>query len=406
MQAPATPAAIPLTVYLHLPWCVEKCPYCDFNSHGLKGTALPEQAYVDALLADLEWELPQVWGRRPVSVFLGGGTPSLFSPAAVERLLSGLRARLPLSPQAEITLEANPGTVERGRFAEFRAAGINRLSIGVQSFAAPRLAALGRIHGPEEARRAALAAHDAGFTRFNLDLMFGLPGQDLAGALADLEAALALAPPHLSHYQLTLEPNTAFAARPPPGLPDEDTLWAMQTACQGRLAGAGYTQYEVSAFAQAGQQCRHNLNYWQFGDYLGLGAGAHGKLSGPDPQTGAWRVVRRWRVRHPRDYLAAAGGPGALAGERAVAPQERLFEFALNALRLAGGFPLALFAARTGLAPQALLAALEPARQRGLVDWQESGADPQIRPTPRGWRFLDSILEGLLPDAGPDADPH
>ncbi len=388
---PRFAAPPPLSLYLHLPWCVRKCPYCDFNSHPLRDQA-PWGRYVDALLADLEHELPQVWGRRVGTVFLGGGTPSLLPAAELARLLDGVRARLPLAPGAEITLEANPGTAEAARFAAFRAAGVNRLSIGVQSLDDAMLGALGRIHDAAQARAAVAAARAAGFDNINLDLMFGLPGQDRAGALRDLEAALALAPEHLSWYQLTIEPHTAFAASPPPDLPDEDALAAMHEAGLERLARAGYEQYEVSAFARPGRQCRHNRNYWEFGDYLGLGAGAHGKLT--DAATGT--VVRRRRVRHPGDYLAAAGTAAAVAGEETVRAPDLVFEFMLNALRLTAGFPAALFTERTGLPLEAARPALEAGRSRG---WLETDGE-RIRPTATGRRFLDDLAALFLPAGG------
>ena len=388
---PRFAAPPPLSLYLHLPWCVRKCPYCDFNSHPLRDQA-PWGRYVDALLADLEHELPRVWGRRVGTVFLGGGTPSLLPAAELGRLLDGVRARLPLAPGAEITLEANPGTAEAARFAAFRAAGVNRLSIGVQSLDDAMLRALGRIHDAAQARAAVAAARAAGFDNINLDLMFGLPGQDHAGALRDLEAALALAPEHLSWYQLTIEPHTAFAASPPPDLPDEDALAAMHEAGLERLARAGYEQYEVSAFARPGRQCRHNRNYWEFGDYLGLGAGAHGKLT--DAATGT--VVRRRRVRHPGDYLAAAGTAAAVAGEETVRAPDLVFEFMLNALRLTAGFPVALFTERTGLPLEAARPALEAGRSRG---WLETDGE-RIRPTATGRRFLDDLTALFLPAGG------
>lgn len=396
-MSPSFTAPPPLALYLHLPWCARKCPYCDFNSHPVRDEP-PWARYVDALLADLEHELPRVWGRRVGTVFLGGGTPSLLPAAELARLLDGVRARLPLAPGAEITLEANPGTVEAGRFAAFRAAGVNRLSIGVQSFDDGMLGALGRIHDAAQARAAVAAARAAGFDNVNLDLMFGLPGQDRAGALRDLDAALALAPEHLSWYQLTIEPHTAFAASPPPDLPDEDALAAMHEAGLERLAQAGYGQYEVSAFARDGHQCRHNRNYWEFGDYLGLGAGAHGKLT--DAATGT--VVRRRRVRHPGDYLAAAGTAAAVAGEETVAARDLVFEFMLNALRLAAGFPAALFEERTGLPLDAARPALEQARARGWLDMDGEW----IRPTATGRRFLDDLTALFLPGDGPAAGPY
>ncbi|MFW5815392.1 MAG: radical SAM family heme chaperone HemW, partial [Wenzhouxiangella sp.] len=289
----------PLSLYVHFPWCVAKCPYCDFNSHALGGP-VPEESYVDALLADLELELPRIWGRTVHSIFLGGGTPSLFSAAAMDRLLGGVRARLTLAPAAEITMEANPGTVEHDRFEDYRAAGINRISLGVQSFNDRHLSKLGRIHGGAEARAAIAAVRAAGFDNFNLDLMWALPDQTLAEALADIETALAFEPTHLSHYHLTIEPNTVFAARPP-RLPDEEAAWDMQEACARRLSAAGFRHYEVSAWARAGALSRHNLNYWRFGDYLGIGAGAHGKITLPAED----RIVRTRRKSHPRPYLKA-----------------------------------------------------------------------------------------------------
>ncbi|MDX1654624.1 MAG: radical SAM family heme chaperone HemW, partial [Candidatus Competibacteraceae bacterium] len=352
---------IPLSLYIHIPWCVRKCPYCDFNSHALRDT-LPEADYVAALLADLEQDLPRVWGRPVESVFIGGGTPSLFSPWAIDRLLSGLRARLNLRPDLEITLEANPGTVEQDRFIGYRQAGINRLSIGVQSFNPVHLQGLGRIHGPMDAIQAAEAARRAGFDDFNLDLMYGLPGQSVEQALADLDQALALEPTHLSHYQLTLEPNTLFYRYPPP-LPQEEQLWAIQEACQERLASSGYRQYEISAYARSERRCRHNLNYWTFGDYLGIGAGAHGKLS--DPATG--EVLRMWKVKHPRDYLARAGRPEGIGGLDPVEENELGLEFMLNALRLVAGVPAALFSQRCALPLTALEPALSRAREQGLL---------------------------------------
>ena len=378
----------PLSLYVHLPWCVRKCPYCDFNSHELKDD-VPEQAYIDALIADLEQELPAVWGRPVETVFIGGGTPSLFSPAAIDRLLSQLRALLALPATAEITLEANPGTVETGRFAEFRAAGINRLSIGIQSFDDGMLAKLGRIHDARQAVAAAEAAHAAGFTEFNLDLMYGLPGQDVAHALTDLEQAIALRPSHLSHYQLTIEPNTRFA-HSPPALPDDDGIWEMQQACQARLAPSGFENYEVSAYARAGHRCRHNLNYWRFGDYLGIGAGAHAKISSAQTQ----RIVRSAKLRHPRDYLAKAATPRRVAEEHIVSRGEAGFEFMLNALRLSDGFPAALFAQHTGLPLSAVEAPLHQAEDKGLIEWDVH----TIRPTALGKRFLNDLTALFLPE--------
>jgi oxygen-independent coproporphyrinogen-3 oxidase len=376
----------PLALYIHFPWCVRKCPYCDFNSHAVRGD-IPEEQYIDALLTDLEQDLPRVWGRPVRSVFLGGGTPSLFSPEAIERLLAGVRARLVLLPEAEITLEANPGTVETERFSGYRAAGVNRLSIGIQSFQPEQLKKLGRIHGRDEALAAAQAARAAGFDNFNLDLMFGLPQQTPDEALADLRTALALNPAHLSLYQLTLEPNTLFHAHPPE-LPDEDVLAAMQDALQPELAGADFAQYEVSAYAHAGRRCRHNLNYWQFGDYLGVGAGAHAKITHP---TG---ITRLWKVKQPREFLATVGTPRVLGGEQSLRTEDVAFEFMLNALRLTEGFPAALFTERTGLPLAALAPALAQARARGLIEHD----DAAIRTTPLGRRFLNDLIAVFLPE--------
>ena len=383
----------PLSLYIHFPWCIRKCPYCDFNSHAV-GEELPEQAYVDALLKDLEQELPDVWGRTVQTIFMGGGTPSLFSAPAMDRLLSGVRARLPLSPDAEITLEANPGSAEQARFAGYRAAGVNRLSIGVQSFSEPHLRQLGRIHGADDALRAAHASRAAGFENFNLDLMFGLPGQNTGQALADLTTATGLEPAHLSWYQLTIEPNTLFHVHPP-ALPDEDLKWAIQEAGQSLLAARGYTQYEVSAYARSGQQCRHNLNYWRFGDYLGIGAGAHGKIT-----DGARGVVqRRWKTRHPQAYLASAGSAECIAGRRQLGAADAVFEFALNRLRLREGFTPGEFADVTGLDPQRIAPLLEEAAADGLLRLD----DGRVRHTERGWRFLDNLIERFLAEEGQHA---
>jgi oxygen-independent coproporphyrinogen-3 oxidase len=381
--------AIPLALYVHMPWCVRKCPYCDFNSHEARGP-LPEMAYVDALLADLEQDLPRVWGRRIESVFIGGGTPSLLSAEALDRLLSGLRARLPLRPDLEISLEANPGTVEQGKFAEFRAAGISRLSIGVQSFDEAALQRLGRIHGRREACAAAEAAHAAGLDNFNLDLMFGLPGQTPAQARADIANAIALQPAHISYYQLTLEPHTAFYDAPPP-LPDDEQCDRMQQQAEADLARHGYARYEVSAYAHAGRRCRHNLNYWEFGDYLGIGAGAHGKLS--DAASG--QIRRLWKIKHPRDYLAHAGTPAAIGADAPVAHADLPLEFLMNALRLAQGFTVSQYEARTGTPFAPLVSQVRRLTEEGLLSVE---AD-RIAPTPRGRRFLNVLLEKFLPDA-------
>jgi oxygen-independent coproporphyrinogen-3 oxidase len=381
-------APLPLSLYVHFPWCVRKCPYCDFNSHEAPGT-IPEVAYVDALLADLQQELPAVWGRPIQSIFIGGGTPSLMSPEGLERLLSQLRALLGFSPAIEITLEANPGTVEQQRFAEFRAAGINRLSIGIQSFDGEMLKRLGRIHGRAEALRAAEAAHGAGFDNFNLDLMFGLPGQEEAQALGDLRQAIALMPSHLSWYQLTIEPNTAFA-HAPPVVPEDEVLWAMQERGQETLAAAGYVQYEVSAYAREGARCRHNLNYWQFGDYLGIGPGAHGKITLP----AEGRVVRSWKQRHPQRYLETAGGGAVVAGRQELGREDLALEFMMNALRLREGFDSRLFQEHTGMPLAVAARPLERAQELGLLEWQPL----RIVPTERGRNYLNELLQLFMPE--------
>ena len=370
----------PLAIYVHIPWCVRKCPYCDFNSHERKGP-LPEDAYVERLFEDLEALLPSVWGRRVSSIFIGGGTPSLFAPASIDRLLSGVRARVQLDPGAEITLEANPGTVEAGRFAGFAAAGVNRISVGVQSFDEGKLAALGRIHSGPEARRAVEAALEA-FGNVNLDLMYGLPGQDLDGVRADIETGVATGVPHLSAYQLTLEPNTVFWSRPP-ALPVDDAIADMQQAVEETLAGAGFEHYETSAFAKPGRRCRHNLNYWEFGDYLGIGAGAHGKVSFPD------RITRHERIKQPAEYLQR---DSTLAGEKRVPAAELPFEFMLNALRLVEGFPIALFHERTGLPFSAIQREVDQAEADGLLERDLH----RIRPTERGRLFLNDLLQRFI----------
>ena len=390
MSVPAAvEVPVPLSLYVHVPWCVQKCPYCDFNSHGLRG-GLPEADYVAALIADLEAALPLVWGRRVVSVFFGGGTPSLLSGEAVDTLLAAIRARLPLVYGAEITLEANPGTAESSKFAAFRAAGVNRLSLGIQSFNPTHLKALGRIHDAQEACRAIeLAARH--FDSFNLDLMYGLPQQTMTQALADLEQALTFAPSHLSCYQLTLEPNTAFAAAPP-ALPDPDRCADMQEAIEARLADAGYTHYETSAFAQPGKQCRHNRNYWTFGDYLGIGAGAHSKLTVPTPD--GRRILRQMRWKLPKQYLAQVAAGRPIQDEFDVAAEELPFEFMMNALRLNQGFETALFAERTGLPLEGIENTLRQAEQDGLIE-RTPGC---IAPTRHGQRFLNRLLERFLAD--------
>jgi len=382
----------PLSLYVHLPWCVRKCPYCDFNSHEYKSPegagAPPFDAYVDALIADLDHDLPLAWGRTVQTVFFGGGTPSLFPPESIDRFLQLASSRLRFAPNAEITLETNPGTVEHGPFAGYRTAGVNRLSFGVQTFDDGCLQRLGRIHSSGDAERAVKAAQDAGFDNFNLDLMYALPQQTLAMAERDVERAIALQPAHISHYQLTLEPNTVFAARPPAGIPDIDAAWDMQEACQARLAGAGYGQYEVSAWARPDRQCAHNLNYWQFGDYLGIGAGAHGKLTlGAEQQ-----VLRRWKVKHPADYLIKAGTAAAVGGDDVLNASRLPFDFMLNALRLNAGVPIAMFEARTGLSRAAIAGRLAVARERG---WIEPG-DERLQPTELGLRFANDAIALFL----------
>ena len=378
-----------LALYLHFPWCVRKCPYCDFNSHTLHDE-LPQQAYLDALLADLDAQLPQAGLRTIVSLFLGGGTPSLFAPDALGHFFGQLRARVSIAPDAEITLEANPGTIERGRFADYRAAGINRVSLGAQSFAPQMLERLGRIHTAQDTHTAVAELHAAGLSNFNLDLMYALPGQDLAGALADLRTAVALGPAHISHYQLTMEPGTVFGGRPPAGLPDDDLSYDMQRSCQAELAAAGYAQYEISAYARPGAQCAHNLNYWNFGDYLGIGAGAHGKLT--QAQNG--EIARTVREREPRRYLARgfSGVPAATL----VAPAERPFEFMMNALRLVDGFEPTLFESRTGLAWSAIEERVERLAARGLLETAPDGA-LRWRASDFGRRFLNDAIAEFLP---------
>lgn len=382
----------PLALYVHLPWCVRKCPYCDFNSHRAP-EVLPIDDYVRALMADLDLDLsdyPELRSRPIVSVFFGGGTPSLFPPDAIAAILDGAAARLSMPDAIEISLEANPGTTEHARFAGYRDAGVNRISLGVQSFDDAKLKRLGRIHGSDEARRAAREVLDAGFTELNLDLMYALPEQDLAGALADVDEAIALSPTHVSHYQLTLEPQTEFAARPPP-LPDDDLAFAMMDGCQARLAGAGYRQYETSAYARDGHRCRHNLNYWSFGDYLGIGAGAHGKVS-----VGSG-IRRRWKHKHPRTWQAAAGSAAAIGGDDALASVDLPFDFAMNALRLNDGFALPDFSARTGLPAAVLAPTLDRAAGRGLI---ERDGDT-VRATEVGRRFLNDLLTLFLPSSRP-----
>jgi oxygen-independent coproporphyrinogen-3 oxidase len=373
----------PLALYIHLPWCVRKCPYCDFNSHEARG-ALPEARYVAALVADLEQALPEVWGRRVYTIFFGGGTPSLFSAQAIDSILAAVRSRLALAADAEITLEANPGTVEAERFRDFRAAGVNRLSLGIQSFNDRHLKALGRIHDADEARRAIESAM-RNFDNVNLDIMYALPGQSIAEACADAEQALGFRPPHLSAYHLTIEPNTYFH-RFPPRLPDDDTSARMGDAIEGALARAGYRHYEISAFAQPGRQSRHNVNYWTFGDYLGIGAGAHSKLSHPG------RIERAMRIKHPERYMEDAERGAAVQECHDVRATAIGFEFMMNALRLTEGFAVRLFEERAGVPLSAVGPALEAAERRGLI---ERGS-ARVRPTPLGRRFLNDLLQLFL----------
>jgi putative oxygen-independent coproporphyrinogen III oxidase len=377
----------PLSVYVHLPWCLKKCPYCDFNSHEWKDGAPPEARYLDALCADLEAALPFIWGRRIHSIFIGGGTPSLFAPSSIDRLIGDLRARLPLEPGCEITLEANPGTFERDRFRDFHAAGVTRLSIGVQSFDDVKLRALDRVHDGAQAR-AAIDEARAVFETFNLDLMYALPGQSLAEFDADLQSALAFEPPHFSVYHLTIEPNTLFAKHPP-AVPDDDTAFDMLDRISELTAANGLERYEVSAFAKPGHRCEHNLNYWQFGDYLGIGAGAHSKISFPH------RVVRQVRFRDPARYMAQALAGAAITQHEEVPRAQLPFEFMLNALRLREGFELARFSERTGLPRTAIDKALATAQQRGLIERDLQ----RVWPTERGFDLLNDVQQLFLPDA-------
>ena len=387
----------PLSVYVHIPWCVRKCPYCDFNSHALGENAgesaeqlgATEAEYARALVADLDSALPSVWGRSVQSIFFGGGTPSLFAPSTIERLLAEVRARLRVAPDAEITLEANPGTFEAAKFRDFRAAGVNRLSVGIQSFNERHLRALGRIHDAADARKAIEIAQ-ANFDNFNLDLMYALPGQTVAEARADLAEAIATGAPHISAYHLTIEPNTWFAKFPPP-LPDDETAATIQETVEAALGEAGYEHYETSAYAQPGRACRHNVNYWRFGDYVGLGAGAHGKISFPD------RIVREVRARNPQEYLRRVAEGTQIVERREVADADLIFEFMMNALRLSAGFEIALFTERTGLAIEAASPALAAAEEKGLIE-RDGG---RIRPTERGRRFLNDLLELFLPEGAP-----
>jgi len=379
---------LPLSLYIHIPWCVKKCPYCDFNSHEL-GDVLPEHDYITALIADLEHDLPLIWGRKIIALFIGGGTPSLFSPESIAKLISELRARLNFAPDIEITLEANPGTVDRNKFAEFREVGINRLSIGVQSFNDEFLNKLGRIHGRQEAINATESAHHAGFDNFNLDLMYGLPNQSSDQAMDDLQTAISLNPKHISYYQLTIEPNTRFYAQAPEHLPEDDMLWSMQEQGISLLHNNGYEQYEVSAYAKPGKQCKHNLNYWQFGDYLGIGAGAYAKITNVAHQS----IQRLAKTKLPKHYIAIAGTADAISSDYFLKSEDAIFEFMLNALRLTQGIPLELFPKNSGLSLALIHDIVEHAKQQGLLDVSAE----KIVPTKRGYRFLNDLISMFLP---------
>lgn len=371
----------PLALYIHLPWCVKKCPYCDFNSHEAK-TTLPEAQYVDALLDDLAHEMPSVWGRTFSSVFIGGGTPSLFSAKALHDLLSGVRALTGLTPNAEVTMEANPGAMEAARFHEFRSAGVNRLSIGIQSFSDTQLKRLGRVHNAADAHKAIEIARTAGFDNLNLDLMFGLPEQSCDAALNDVSIALGHEPEHLSYYELTIEPNTVFA-KYPPEVPDDDVRWDMQQAANERLSDAGFSRYEVSAWSQPGRQSQHNCNYWLFGDYVGIGAGAHGKISFANTNT----VIRRWKHKHPNIWMDASGAE-KIGGEHSIAVEDTGLEFMMNALRLTDGFQISDFTTHTGLSIQPWLGAIEKGVASGLLA-RNAG---HLRATERGFELLNDAL--------------
>ena len=377
-------AAIPLSLYIHMPWCVKKCPYCDFNSHEVKDS-IDEDRYIDALIQDLTQELPSVWGRKLSSIFIGGGTPSLISASGYEKLFSTLRSLIPFQPEMEVTLEANPGTFDANHFKGYRDIGINRLSIGVQSFNAEHLKTLGRIHTSDEALKVIEHAKKIGFDNFNIDLMHGLPGQSLLSALSDLKTAIQCQPTHLSWYQLTLEPNTPFYHQPPT-LPDEDVLVDIQEQGEAVLKNAGFERYEVSAFAQKGKASFHNMNYWEFGDYLGIGAGAHQKLTNMQYQT----ITRRHKFRNPKDYMNTA--KGFVSGEKILKAEELPLEFMMNAMRLVDGVPRLLFNQRTGLMIESMLPAIEKAQEKGLLenDWQN------LTPTAQGFRFLNELLEGFM----------
>lgn len=378
----------PLSLYVHLPWCVKKCPYCDFNSHEAK-TQIPESEYINAVLADLSLELPDIWGRKLSSVFIGGGTPSLFSSEAIDQLMSGIRSLTNLAPTAEITMEANPGTAEAQKFKHFRKSGINRLSIGVQSFNDDALKALGRIHNAEEAKAAVAMAKDAGFDDFNIDLMFALPEQTLDAALSDVEQAIALQPSHISCYELTLEPNTLFA-RFPPVVPDDDSKWEMQEAIKNNLATAGYNRYEVSAYAREQRVSVHNSNYWMFGDYVGIGAGAHGKISFAN----GGKIIRRWKLKHPARYMEQANSAERIGGENEIAFDDTALEFFMNALRLADGFPIPLFQAHTGVPITHWQSVIDKAQDQQLIELDGM----RLKPTNKGMNFLNETLQLFMDD--------
>jgi oxygen-independent coproporphyrinogen-3 oxidase len=387
-QAPDAALSLPpLSLYVHLPWCVRKCPYCDFNSHALRD-GIPAERYADALLKDLEQDVPLVWGRTVQSIFFGGGTPSLFGADQFERMLSGFGSLLTIAPGAEVTLEANPGTTERDSFLAYREAGINRVSLGVQSFDEPMLEAIGRIHGRKEIERSLESIARSGIENFNLDLMFALPGQGIESAVEDVRSALAAGPSHLSHYQLTLEPNTAFYANPPE-LPNDDEAWAMQEACAQLLLEAGLVNYEVSAWSRPGRECRHNRNYWEYGDFLGIGAGAHGKITLP----AEGEVRKRIRQRHPDAWMAAVEDGDGLAADQAIEDADRVFEFFLNQLRLRDGVLKSQFPPRTGLAWKTVQPRVEQVLERGLLE----DRGERLVATDTGWRFINEIQAVFLP---------
>ena len=379
----------PLSLYIHFPWCVQKCPYCDFNSHEQK-SPINENNYIKTLLNDLENDLPLVWGRKINTIFMGGGTPSLFSPESIEQLLAGIRSRIPLSPNAEITMEANPGTLENERLFGFRESGLNRISLGVQSFNDEHLNKLGRIHNSEAASKAIKMTKQAGFKKINIDLMFALPNQTLEQAMLDIKTAISYSPTHISYYQLTIEPNTAFHNKPPL-LPNDDLSWDIFEKGQEELAKSGFKQYEVSAYAKSGQACRHNINYWQFGDYLGIGAGAHAKITDGSQQN----ITRYWKNKHPKDYLTKKGGTYR-AGTRTIDGHELVFEFLLNALRLNEGFSVNTYLNHTGLSENLLRERLEKSISQNLIQWDQQSHI--IKTTENGKKFLNEILQQCLPN--------